>query len=53
MLRTFLPEEMLLERYNPSWLDMATVEGPDGPIMGWCVAALQRQELRLLSASAV
>jgi alpha-glucoside transport system substrate-binding protein len=31
---TFLPEEMLLERYNPSWLDMATVEGPDGPIMG-------------------
>ena len=29
----YMPEEMLLERYNPSWLDMATVEGPDGDIM--------------------
>ncbi|MFO7682140.1 MAG: ABC transporter substrate-binding protein, partial [Chloroflexota bacterium] len=27
---TFLPEELLLERYNPSWLQMATVPGPDG-----------------------
>ncbi|MFN2136221.1 MAG: ABC transporter substrate-binding protein [Candidatus Promineifilaceae bacterium] len=29
---SFLPEELLVERYNPSWLEMATVEGPDGPI---------------------
>ena len=31
---SFLPEDLLLDRYNPSWLEMAMVEGPDGePIM--------------------
>ena len=30
---TFLSEEYLLGQYIPSWLDMAMMEGPDGPIM--------------------
>lgn len=30
---TFIPVEELQERYNQSWLDMAMMEGPDGPIM--------------------
>ncbi len=30
---TFIPEETLLARYNPSWLDMAIMEGPDGEVM--------------------
>ncbi|MDX1409074.1 MAG: ABC transporter substrate-binding protein, partial [Saprospiraceae bacterium] len=30
---TFLTEEQLLETYSPSYLDMVTMEGPDGPIM--------------------
>ena len=29
----FLTEEQLQEHYIQSWLDMATMEGPDGPIM--------------------
>lgn len=29
---TFLPVEELQERYNQSWLDMAMMEGPDGPM---------------------
>jgi len=29
---TFLPEEYLQQQYIQSWLDMATMEGPDGPI---------------------
>jgi alpha-glucoside transport system substrate-binding protein len=32
-LNTFLDRDKLLENYNESWLDMATMEGPDGPIM--------------------
>ncbi len=27
---TFIPEEWLQQQYNQSWLDMATMEGPDG-----------------------
>ncbi len=30
---TFLDEDYLKQQYNQSWLDMATIEGPDGPIM--------------------
>jgi alpha-glucoside transport system substrate-binding protein len=30
---TFIPEDWLKQQYNQSWLDMATMEGPDGPIM--------------------
>jgi alpha-glucoside transport system substrate-binding protein len=30
---TFLDMEKLQENYNQSWLDMATMEGPDGDIM--------------------
>lgn len=30
---TFLDEEWLQTNYNQSWLDMVTMEGPDGPIM--------------------
>ena len=29
---TFLPDEWLSQQYNQSWRDMATIEGPDGPI---------------------
>ncbi len=29
----FLSEDYLKQQYNQSWLDMATMEGPDGPIM--------------------
>jgi len=32
-LNTFLDKDDLLTRYNNSWLDMATMEGSDGPIM--------------------
>jgi alpha-glucoside transport system substrate-binding protein len=28
-----MPEEWLTQQYNQSWLDMATIEGADGPIM--------------------
>lgn len=28
----FIPEEYLTESYDQSWLDMALMEGPDGPI---------------------
>jgi alpha-glucoside transport system substrate-binding protein len=30
---TFIPMEWLESNYNQSWLDMAMMEGPDGPIM--------------------
>lgn len=30
---TFLDMDKLKENYNESWLDMATMDGPDGPIM--------------------
>jgi alpha-glucoside transport system substrate-binding protein len=30
---TFIPEDWLQQQYNQSWLDMATVEGPDGEDM--------------------
>ncbi len=30
---TFIPAEWLQQNYNQSWLDMAMMEGPDGPIM--------------------
>ena len=29
---TFLSDEWLAQQYNQSWRDMATIEGPDGPI---------------------
>ncbi|MBN1428052.1 MAG: carbohydrate ABC transporter substrate-binding protein [Anaerolineae bacterium] len=32
-LNTFLDMKKLQANYNQSWLDMATMEGPDGPIM--------------------
>lgn len=32
-LNTFLDLEKLQANYNQSWLDMATMEGPNGPIM--------------------
>jgi alpha-glucoside transport system substrate-binding protein len=32
-LSQFLARENLLKNYNESWLDMAMMEGPDGPIM--------------------
>ena len=32
-ISTFIPEDWLKQQYNQSWLDMATIEGPDGPIM--------------------
>jgi alpha-glucoside transport system substrate-binding protein len=32
-LSKFLDLEKLKANYNPGWLDMATIEGPDGPIM--------------------
>jgi alpha-glucoside transport system substrate-binding protein len=28
---TFIPEDWLTQQYNQSWLDMAQMEGPDGP----------------------
>jgi alpha-glucoside transport system substrate-binding protein len=31
-VNTFIPKEWLTKQYNQSWLDMATMEGPDGPI---------------------
>jgi len=30
----FIPESWLLEQYNPSWLEMAMIDSPDGEIMG-------------------
>ncbi|MCM3162109.1 ABC transporter substrate-binding protein [Metabacillus litoralis] len=30
---TFMDQEKLKEKYNQSWLDMATMEGPDGEVM--------------------
>jgi alpha-glucoside transport system substrate-binding protein len=30
---SFLDMEKLQDNYNQSWLDMATMEGPDGPVM--------------------
>jgi alpha-glucoside transport system substrate-binding protein len=30
---TFIPQEWLEQQYNPSWLQMGTMEGPDGPQM--------------------
>lgn len=30
---TYMSEDALLESYNPSWLDMATMDGADGEIM--------------------
>lgn len=32
-VRTFLSDEDLNRQYNESWLDMATMDGPDGEIM--------------------
>ena len=32
-LNTFMERDELLKNYNESWLDMATMEGPDGDIM--------------------
>jgi alpha-glucoside transport system substrate-binding protein len=29
---TFIPADWLTQQYNQSWLDMATMTGPDGPI---------------------
>jgi len=29
---SFLPADYLSQQYNQSWLDMATMEGPDGPM---------------------
>jgi len=29
---TFMSDEWLAQQYNQSWRDMATIEGPDGPI---------------------
>jgi alpha-glucoside transport system substrate-binding protein len=29
---TFIPQEYLQGQYNQSWLDMAIMEGPDGPV---------------------
>jgi alpha-glucoside transport system substrate-binding protein len=29
---SFIPEDYLKQQYNQSWLDMATMEGPDGPM---------------------
>jgi alpha-glucoside transport system substrate-binding protein len=42
-VNTFLPRETLQETYIDSWLDMATMEGPDGPIMAgvWHRAAVK------------
>jgi len=31
---TWISEDWLTQQYNQSWLDMGTVEGPDGPMMG-------------------
>jgi alpha-glucoside transport system substrate-binding protein len=33
-LSTFISEDWLKQQYNQSWLDMGTVEGPSGPIVG-------------------
>jgi alpha-glucoside transport system substrate-binding protein len=30
---SFISEDWLTQQYNQSWLDMGTVEGPDGPMM--------------------
>jgi alpha-glucoside transport system substrate-binding protein len=30
---TFIPEDWLKQQYNQSWIDMTTVEGPDGPMV--------------------
>ena len=32
-LNTFMSEDWLKQNYKQSWLDMATMEGPDGPMM--------------------
>jgi alpha-glucoside transport system substrate-binding protein len=32
-LSQYLDADALAANYNPSWLDMATMQGPDGPIM--------------------
>ncbi|MCD4671432.1 MAG: ABC transporter substrate-binding protein [Anaerolineaceae bacterium] len=32
-ISTFIDDATLTENYNQSWLDMATMAGPDGPIM--------------------
>ncbi len=32
-VRTFLDEDYLKKQYNQSWLDMATMEGPNGDVM--------------------
>ena len=32
-LNTFIDQDLLKANYNQSWMDMATMEGPDGPIM--------------------
>jgi alpha-glucoside transport system substrate-binding protein len=32
-VREFLPQDVLEQRYDPSWLTMATMPGPEGPIM--------------------
>jgi alpha-glucoside transport system substrate-binding protein len=31
-LSTFIPQDWLSQQYNQSWLDMAMLEGPNGPI---------------------
>ena len=31
---TFIPEDWLEQQYNQSWLDMAVMEGPNGPQVG-------------------
>jgi alpha-glucoside transport system substrate-binding protein len=32
-LNTFIDQDLLKANYNQSWMDMATMDGPDGPIM--------------------
>ena len=48
-VNSFIPEEWLKQQYNQSWLDMATMPGPDGPQISGCVAPLQRQEPGVVS----
>ena len=31
-VNSFIPEDWLKQQYNQSWLDMATMQGPDGPM---------------------
>ncbi len=52
-LNTIINPDWLKQNYLQSWLDMGTMQGPNGADHGWHLGARQRQEQRLVSQGGV